>query len=116
VATFAADKSANTSTPGAQTQTETKGKKAKVDPAAALQKELDQVKAEQKATVGELTEIKTLATQEKATKTVAALDKLIAKHTKEFQTKIDAAQKKLDEAKKGAATTETPKKKGKKGQ
>lgn len=102
VATYAADKSANTSTQGTQTQTEAKGKRAKVDPAAALQKEIDQLKKDQKVTVDELTEIKTLATKEKATQTAAALDKLIAKHVKEFQTKIDEVQKKLDAAKKAA--------------
>jgi hypothetical protein len=109
VATYAADKSANTSTQGAQTQTEAKGKRAKVDPAAALQKEIDQLKKDQKVTVDELTEIKTLATKEKATQTAAALDKLIAKHVKEFQTKIDEAQKKLDAAKKAAETKKTKK-------
>jgi hypothetical protein len=59
-----------------------------------------------------LAAIKTLATKEKATETAAALDKLIARHNKEFQTRIDAVQKKLDAAKKG--TTDTTKKKSKK--
>jgi predicted nucleic acid-binding Zn-ribbon protein len=109
LAAYAGEKSANTSTQGAQTQTEVKGKRAKVDPVAALQKEIDQFKKDQKVTVDELTEIKTLATKEKATQTAAALDKLIAKHIKEFQTKIDEAQKKLDAAKKAAETKKTKK-------
>jgi hypothetical protein len=111
LAAFAGNKSASTTqTPSTQSQPEAKakGRGKALETPATLEKELAQLKQEQKATVDELAAIKTLATKEKATETTAALDKLIARHNKEFQTKIEAKQKQLDamkqatEAQKGA--------------
>ena len=63
-----------------------------------LANQIAQLQQEQQAAINELQEIKKLATEEKAGKTVAALDKLIARRNQEFQKRIDPLQKRLDAA------------------
>jgi hypothetical protein len=102
LAAFAGERSTNAKSQSQTGQSETKGRgkgKAPETP-ATIEKELAQVRQEQKATVEELAAIKALATEEKATKTAAALDRLIARHNQEFQKRIDALQKRLDATKK----------------
>jgi len=69
-----------------------------VQPPKTLANQVAQLKQEQQAAINELQEIKKLATEEKAAKTVAALDKLIARRNQEFQKRIDPLQKRLDAA------------------
>lgn len=61
----------------------------------AITKQLAALKREQQAAISELEEIKKLANEEKATKTVGALDKLIARRNQEFQKRIEPLQQRL---------------------
>ena len=126
LAAFAGEKSGNAKAQTGQTQaTQDQGAKkgkGKAPDAATLEKELASMKTEHQAAMAELREIKKLATEEKATKTAGALDKLMASREKVYQEKVAPIQKKLDAlkaAQKGTdttkdSTTETPKKKGRK--
>lgn len=62
----------------------------------ALADQIAQLKQEHQAAINELQEIKKLAIEEKASKTAAALDKLIARRNQEFQTRIQPLQQRLD--------------------
>jgi chaperonin cofactor prefoldin len=62
----------------------------------ALADQIAQLKQEHQAAMNELQEIKKLANEEKATKTVGALDKLIARRNQEFQKRIEPLQQRLD--------------------
>jgi hypothetical protein len=119
---LAAEKTTNSQTPS---QAPPAGAKAKGKMAAApsprvLSAQIAQLKQEQQAAVGELDEVKKLAAEEKATKTVAALDKLIARRNQEFQKKIEPLEqmlKKIEAAQKPGAdlpkdTKTAPKKSG----
>lgn len=89
----------------------TKGKVVKGTEAQtkALNAEIAQLKQEHQAAINELQEIRKLAAEEKATRTVAALDKLIARHNQEFQKKLDPRQQRLNklEGKSGEKSGDT---------
>jgi uncharacterized protein HemX len=61
-----------------------------------LADQIAQLKQEHQAAIKELEEIKKLAHEEKATKTVGALDKLIVRRNQEFQKRIGPLQQRLD--------------------
>jgi hypothetical protein len=63
----------------------------RMDPAA----QLETLKKEHQAALGELQAIKQLAVKEKATQTAAALDKLMARREQEFQKRIEPLQQRL---------------------
>jgi hypothetical protein len=103
LAAFGAEKSGNTAQTGQSkdqtTSTEGKAKakgKGKAPDAATMEKNLAQLKQEHQAAMKELQDIKKLATDEKATKTIAALDSLMARHEKAYQERIAPIQKRLD--------------------
>lgn len=121
VAALAAEKSTNTQTPSqSQTAPAAKGKgRGMAQTPKMLADEIAKLKQEHQAVINELEEIKKLAAEEKATKTAAAVDKLITKKNQEFQKKIEPQEtqlKKLQEAQKGGddkgGKKSAPKKKG----
>jgi len=130
VAAFAGEKSGNAKSQPGQTQsTQDQGQpgakkgRGKAPDAATIEKELANMKAEHQAAMAELQEIKKLATDEKATKTVGALNTLIARHEKAYQDRIAPIQQRLEKlkaAQKGTDATKdstektAPKKGGKK--
>jgi TolA-binding protein len=61
-----------------------------------LADQIAQIKQEHQAELNELQEIKRLATEEKATKTVEALNKVIGRRNLEFEKKIGPLQQKLN--------------------
>jgi hypothetical protein len=63
--------------------------------AKTLANQIAQLKQEHQAALNELEEIKKLANEEKAPKTVGALDKLIARRNQEFQKRITPLQQRL---------------------
>lgn len=116
VAAFAGEKGGNAKGATGQKQSAPDKGKAKGGDIAMVEKELAAVKAAHEAVIAELQEIKKVAAEEKATKTTAKIDQLIARHNDEYKKRIEPLQKKIDAAKKGATdnqtpTTETPKKK-----
>jgi vacuolar-type H+-ATPase subunit I/STV1 len=111
---FAAEKPAKPQTPPQRTQIplDAKGRpRLRASDANGLyERQIAAIKQEQKARIDELQEIKKLAAEEKATKTVAALDKLIAQHNQQYQKRIEAVQQRMEKvqaARKSA--TEAPK-------
>jgi hypothetical protein len=97
VGAFAGEKAANTKAPSQTPSGEVKAKgRGKAPDAATLEKELATLKQDHQAAMKELQDIKKLAADEKATKTAAALDKLIARHEQEYQKKVEPVQKRLD--------------------
>jgi len=62
----------------------------------ALADQIAQIKQEHQAELNELLEIKKLATEEKAAKTVEAVNKLIGRRNLEFEKKIGPLQQKLN--------------------
>ncbi len=87
----------------------------------ALASQIAQLKQEHQAAINELQEIRKLAAEEKATKTVGALDKLIARRNQEFQKRIEPLEqrlKRLEAQGKGGdkggdtGTKQTPKRSG----
>jgi len=67
--------------------------------ANSIEKQLAQLKAEHQKAMAELQGIKKLALEEKAPKTAAALDKLIASAEQNFQKEIAPLQQRLDRMK-----------------
>jgi uncharacterized membrane protein YccC len=62
----------------------------------ALANQIAQLKQEHQAAINELEEIRKLANEEKATKTLGALDKLIARRNQEFQKRVNPLQQRLN--------------------
>jgi chromosome segregation ATPase len=98
LAAFAGNKSAGTQNQGSQTTPAKKGKVKAAESPGAIEKELAQLKQEHQAVINELQEIRKVAAEEKATKTTAKIDQLIARHNQEYQKKVEPLQKKLDAA------------------
>ena len=76
-----------------------KGKTVSKDPGQspkALADQIAQIKQEHQAELNELQEIKKLAAEEKATKTVEALNKVIGRRSLAFEQKIGPLQQKLN--------------------
>lgn len=90
---LANEKSTNTQTPA--TGMKSRGSKMVVPSPRALNARIAELKQEQQTAVKELDEIKKLAAEEKATKTVAALDKLIALRNQEFQKQLAPLEQQL---------------------
>ena len=63
--------------------------------AQALNSQIAQLKQEHQAAMSELEAIKKLAAEEKATKTLGALDKLIARRNQDFQQRLNPLQQRL---------------------
>ncbi len=84
--------------------------------AKTLADEIAQIKQQHQAEINELQEIKRLATEEKATKTVEALNKVIGRRNLEFEKTIGPKQEKLNALQnpgpKLPKTTKTAPKKG----
>jgi hypothetical protein len=64
-------------------------------PREMMAEQIAQVQAERKTAIDELQAIKTLAVEEKATKTAEALTKLIDKRNAEFEQRIQAMQQRM---------------------
>ncbi len=74
--------------------------------AKALNSQIAQLKQEHQTAINELEELKRLASEEKATKTLGAVEKLIARRNQEFQQRLkrlEAQMKSGDETKNGNA-------------
>ncbi len=101
VAAFAQQNQPKAERPAKTSAAEEKGKvrdRARADQAQspeAIAKQLASLKQEHQAAINELEEIKKLAAEEKATRTVGALDKLIARRNQEFQKRIEPLQQRL---------------------
>jgi TolA-binding protein len=63
-----------------------------------LANQIAQLKQEHQAAMNELEEIKRLAAEEKATKTLGAVERMIIRRNQEFQKRIEPLQKRLDAA------------------
>jgi len=61
-----------------------------------LANQIAQLKQEHQAAINELEEIRKLASAEKATKTLGALDKLITRRNQEFQKRVNPLQQRLN--------------------
>ncbi len=92
VAAFAAEqpKGQRSSSKG-KTVTKDQGRSAK-----ALADEIAQIKQQHQAELNELQELKKLATEEKATKTLDALNKVIGRRNLAFEQKIGPLQQRLN--------------------
>ncbi len=91
---------------------------AELQASKTLANQIAQFKQEHQAAINELEEIKRLAGEEKATKTLGAVEKLITRRNQEFQKRIEPLQQRLDrlqgKTKSGdKAKTESTKSKGK---
>jgi len=64
----------------------------------ALADEIAQIKQQHQAEINELQELKKLATEEKATKTLEAVNKMIGRRNLAFEQKIGPLQEKLNAA------------------
>ena len=88
----------------ARPQAEGKGKirdRARSDEAQspkALASQIAQLKQEHQVAINELQEIRKVAKEEKATKTLGAVDKLIARRNQELRKRLEPLQKRLDAA------------------
>ncbi len=92
VAAFAAEKpKTQRSSSKGKTVTKDQGQSSK-----ALADEIAQIKQQHQAELNELQEVKRLATEEKATKTLEALNKVIGRRNLEFEKKIGPLQEKLN--------------------
>ena len=97
------------SSPKGKTVAKDQGQSAK-----ALADEIAQIKQQHQAELNEWQEVKRLATEEKATKTLEALNKVIGRRNLEFEKKIGPLQEKLNALQNPSSskTTKTAPKKG----
>ena len=69
---------------------------AELQASKTLAHQIAQLKQEHQAAINELEEIKRLAGEEKAAKTLGAVEKLITRRNQEFQKRIEPLQQRLD--------------------